>query len=37
MATLVFDIETVGEDFDTLDETSQESLTCWIKHDRILA
>ncbi len=33
MATLVFDIETVGEDFDTLDETSQEVLTRWIKRE----
>lgn len=30
MATLVFDIETVGEDWDTLDETSKEVLTRWI-------
>ncbi len=29
--TLIFDIETVGEDFDTLDETSQDVLTRWIK------
>ncbi len=36
MPTLVFDIETVGEDFDTLDETSQDVLTCWIKRGRIL-
>ena len=33
MATLVFDIETVGEDFDTLDETSQDVLTRWIKKE----
>lgn len=33
MATLVFDIETVGEDFDMLDETSQEALTRWIKRE----
>lgn len=33
MATLVFDIETVGEDFDLLDETSQEVLTRWIKRE----
>lgn len=33
MATLVFDIETVGEDFDTLDETSQGVLTRWIKRE----
>ncbi len=33
MPTLVFDIETVGEDFDTLDETSQDVLTRWIKKE----
>lgn len=33
MATLVFDIETIGEDFDALDETTQEILTRWIKSD----
>ncbi len=31
MASLVFDIETVGENFDELDETSQDVLTRWIK------
>jgi DNA polymerase elongation subunit (family B) len=31
MATLVLDIETVGEDFDTLDETTQEVLLRWTK------
>ncbi len=31
MATLVFDIETVGEDFDAMDETTQEILTWWLK------
>lgn len=30
---LVFDIETIGEDFDSLDKTTQESLTRWIKQD----
>ena len=30
---LVFDIETIGEDFDTLDETTQGVLTHWIKKD----
>jgi DNA polymerase elongation subunit (family B) len=30
---LVFDIETVGEEFDALDETTKESLTRWIKQD----
>lgn len=33
MATLVFDIETVGEDFDQVDETTQDVLTRWIKRD----
>lgn len=33
MSTLVFDIETVGEDFDALDGTSQDVLTRWIKRD----
>lgn len=33
MPTLIFDIETVGEDFDTLDETSQDVLTRWIKKE----
>lgn len=33
MPTLVFDIETVGEDFDSLDETSQDVLTRWIKKE----
>ncbi len=30
MSKLVFDIETIGEDFDTFDETTQGSLTSWI-------
>ena len=30
MATLVFDIETVGENWEALDETTQASLTRWI-------
>ncbi|MEK7187240.1 MAG: ribonuclease H-like domain-containing protein [Patescibacteria group bacterium] len=33
MSRLIFDIETIGEDFDTLDETTQESLTRWIKKE----
>lgn len=33
MSTLIFDIETVGEDFDTLDNAAQESLTRWIKRE----
>lgn len=30
MARLVFDIETIGEDFDTLDATTQHVLTSWV-------
>jgi 3'-5' exonuclease len=30
---IIFDIETVGEDFDELDETTQESLTHWIERE----
>lgn len=30
---LVFDIETIGEDFDQLDRATQENLTRWIKKD----
>lgn len=33
MPRLVFDIETIGEDFDTLDATTQDSLTRWIKRE----
>lgn len=33
MKTLVFDIETVGEDFNKLDDTTQEVLTRWIKKE----
>jgi len=33
MSTLIFDIETVGEDFDRLDETSQDVLTRWITRE----
>lgn len=33
MSTLIFDIETIGENFDELDTTSQEVLTRWIKKD----
>ncbi len=33
MPKLIFDIETVGEDFDELDETTQEVLTRWIKRE----
>jgi len=31
MATLVFDIETVGEDWGTLDETTQKILSRWVE------
>lgn len=30
---LVFDIETIGEDFDSLDHTTQEVLTRWLKKE----
>ncbi len=30
---LIFDIETIGEDFEQLDETTRESLTRWIKKE----
>ena len=33
MPTLIFDIETVGEDFSAMDETTKESLTRWIKRE----
>lgn len=33
MSKLIFDIETVGEDFDELDEVTQEALTRWIKKE----
>ncbi|MGD0977008.1 MAG: ribonuclease H-like domain-containing protein [Minisyncoccia bacterium] len=33
MSKLVFDIETIGEDFDSLDETTQEVLTRWLKKE----
>src|SRR5436189_193261 len=32
MSQLIFDIETIGEDFDTLDETTQDVLTRWLKN-----
>ncbi|GBE17131.1 putative 3'-5' exonuclease related to the exonuclease domain of PolB [bacterium BMS3Abin15] len=35
MSKLVFDIETVGEDFDSLDKTTQEVLTRWIKKESV--
>src|SRR3989344_4527629 len=33
MARLIFDIETIGEEFDSLDEMTQEALTRWIKKE----
>src|SRR3989344_8962943 len=33
MSKLVFDIETVGEDFEPLDSTTQDSLTKWLKRE----
>jgi predicted PolB exonuclease-like 3'-5' exonuclease len=33
MSTLIIDIETVGENFDALDKTTQEVLTRWIKKE----
>ena len=33
MSTLIFDIETIGENFDALDETTQDVLTRWIKKE----
>lgn len=33
MSSLIFDIETIGEDFEHLDETTQDILTQWIKKE----
>lgn len=33
MSHLIFDIETIGEDFEKLDAVTQDSLTYWIKRD----
>jgi 3'-5' exonuclease len=33
MSALIFDIETIGEDFNSLDVTTQEILTKWIKKE----
>jgi len=33
MPRLVFDIETIGEDFDSLDKTTQEALSWWIEKE----
>lgn len=32
---LIFDIETIGVDFDSLDETTKDSLTRWIKKESV--
>ncbi|MFH1790015.1 MAG: ribonuclease H-like domain-containing protein [bacterium] len=33
MPTLIFDIETIGENFDSMDETTQSVLTRWVDRD----
>ncbi len=33
MSKLIFDIETIGEDFESLDETTQSVLTHWLKKE----
>lgn len=33
MSKLIFDIETVGDDFDSMDETTKDVLTKWIKKE----
>src|SRR3989338_10660094 len=33
MPTLIIDIETIGEDFDSLDRATQDSLSWWIKRE----
>ncbi|MDD4606853.1 MAG: ribonuclease H-like domain-containing protein [Patescibacteria group bacterium] len=35
MSTLIFDIETIGENFNDLDETTQHALTRWIERESI--
>ncbi len=35
MSRLIFDIETIGEDFDKLDKTTQDVLTKWIKKNPV--
>jgi len=35
MKKLVFDIETIGQDFDQMDETTQKSLTRWLKRESL--
>jgi 3'-5' exonuclease len=36
MATLIFDIETIGEDFEKMDATTKHALLHWIENDGIL-
>ncbi|MBD3359430.1 MAG: hypothetical protein GF365_01845 [Candidatus Buchananbacteria bacterium] len=35
MPKLIFDIETIGEDWDNLDKTTQENLTRWLKRETV--
>jgi hypothetical protein len=35
MPKLIFDIETIGEDYDSLDETTKEVLTRWLKKESV--
>lgn len=35
MATLIIDIETIGEDFDAMDETTKKMMTRWIREDSL--
>jgi 3'-5' exonuclease len=35
MPKLVFDIETIGQDWETIDELTRESLTKWLKKDNL--
>lgn len=35
MPKLIFDIETIGEDWDKIDKTTQDSLTRWLKRETV--
>jgi hypothetical protein len=35
MPKLIFDIETIGEDWDSLDQTTQDNLTRWLKRETV--
>lgn len=35
MAKLIFDIETIGEDWDKMDQTTQDNLTRWLKRETV--